>query len=90
MENWLHHKYFLVSVVRIFEIAVKASCGETTSKVACEISAFYSFTKNSTNCYVSKSSSRDFEKFPFNQSCKLIAYRNTTKNELLNQILKEF
>ena len=36
---------FLVSVPRIFKIAMKASCGETTSKVACEISAFYNFVR---------------------------------------------
>ena len=38
---------FLVSVPRIFKIAMRASCGETTSKVACEISAFYNFVGNS-------------------------------------------
>ena len=39
---------FLVSVPRIFNIAMSVSCGETTSKVACEICAFYNFVKNST------------------------------------------
>ena len=38
---------FLVSVLRILKIAVTASCGETASKVACEISAFYNFVENS-------------------------------------------
>ena len=38
---------FLVSVPRIFKIATRASCGETTSKVACEISGFYNFVENS-------------------------------------------
>ena len=32
-----------VSVLRIFKIAMSASRGETTSKLACEISAFYNF-----------------------------------------------
>ena len=31
----------------IFKIAMRASCGETTRKVACEISAFYNFVENS-------------------------------------------
>ena len=63
---------FLVSVPRIFKIAMRASCGETTSKAACEISAFYNFVENSINWYVSKGcSSRDFEKVPFNRSYKL-------------------
>ena len=38
---------FLVSVPRIFKIALRVSCGETTIKVACEISAFYNFAENS-------------------------------------------
>ena len=38
---------FLVSVPRIFKIALRVSCGETTTKVACEISAFCNFVKNS-------------------------------------------
>ena len=38
---------FLVSVPRIFKIAMRAPCGETTSKVAREISAFYNFVENS-------------------------------------------
>ena len=38
---------FLVSVPRIFKIALRVSCGETTIKVACEISAFYNFVENS-------------------------------------------
>ena len=38
---------YLVSVHRIFKIVMRAFCGETTSKVACEISAFYKFVKNS-------------------------------------------
>ena len=39
--------------------------------------------------YVSKSSSSgNFEKFPFNQNCKLRVYRNTTKNELLTKFPK--
>ena len=73
---------FLVIVPRICKIAMTASCGETTSKVACEISAFYSFVET-LSFGVSKSSfSRDLEKFPFNQSWKLITYRNTIKSEL--------
>ena len=36
-----------VSFECFFKIAMRASCGETTSKVACEISAFYDFVKNS-------------------------------------------
>ena len=31
---------FFVSVPRIFKLAMGAPCGETTSEVACEISAF--------------------------------------------------
>ena len=58
---------YLVSVPRICKITMRASCGETTSKVACEFSAFYNFVENSITLslvYVSKSnSSRDFEKF---------------------------
>ena len=38
---------FLVSVLRIFKIAMRASCGETTHKVACETSSFYNFVENS-------------------------------------------
>ena len=34
---------FLLSVPRIFRIVMRASCGETTSEVVCEISAFYNF-----------------------------------------------
>ena len=57
---------FLVIVPRIFKIAMRASCGETTSKVACEISAFYNFFKNTITWYVLKSdSSRDFKKMSF-------------------------
>ena len=64
---------------------------ESTSKAACEISAFYNFVKNYINWYVSKSSSsRDFKKFPFNRSCKLIAYKNTTKKQLLTKFLRSF
>ena len=37
---------FLESVPRIFKIVMRASCGETTNKVACEISAFYNFVEN--------------------------------------------
>ena len=37
---------FLVSVSKICKIAMRASCGETTSKVAFEISAFYNFIEN--------------------------------------------
>ena len=37
---------FLVSVPRIFKIAMRVSCGETTSKVTCEISSFYNFVEN--------------------------------------------
>ena len=47
--NWLHRKCFLwVFLVRvtIFKIAMRASCGETTSKGACKISAFHNFVKN--------------------------------------------
>ena len=81
---------FLVSVPRILKIAMRVPCSESTSKVACKFSAFYNFVKNSINWHVSKSSSEDFEKFPSNRSCKLIAYRNTSKNDLLTKILKEF
>ena len=38
---------FLVSVPRIFKMTMKTSCGETTSKVAFEISAFYNFVESS-------------------------------------------
>ena len=38
---------FLVSLPRILKIAMRKPCGETTSKVACEISAFCHFAKNS-------------------------------------------
>ena len=38
---------FLVSVPRIFKITLRVACGETTSKVADEISAFYNFVENS-------------------------------------------
>ena len=38
---------FLVSVLRIFKIAKRASCDETTSKVAYEIFGFYNFVENS-------------------------------------------
>ena len=38
---------FLVRVSRIFKVAMRVSCGETTSNVACDISAFYNFVKNS-------------------------------------------
>ena len=51
---------FIVSVPRFFKIAVRASCGETISEVACEISALYNFFENSIllyHWYVSKSSS---------------------------------
>ena len=37
---------FLVSVNRVFRIAMRGTCGETTSKVVCEISAFYDFAEN--------------------------------------------
>ena len=47
---------------------MRVPCGETTGKVACEISAFYNFAKNSINWYVLKCSSRDFKKICFNQS----------------------
>ena len=74
------------------ELPWKHSCGKTTSKVACEASAFYICRKNSTTLsliFVSKSSFfRDFKKFPFSWSCKLIGYRNTTRNELLAKFLK--
>ena len=46
---------------------MRASCGESTSKVACEISAFYNFVGNSINWYVSKDGSRYFV---VNCSCK--------------------
>ena len=36
----------LVGVPIIYKIAMKALCGETTSKVTCEISAFHKFVKN--------------------------------------------
>ena len=84
---------FLVSVPRIFKIAMRASFSQTTSKVAREISAFCNLveTQSIHHWYVLKSnSSRDFEKSPFNQSWKLIAYRNTTKNKLLTKSLKVF
>ena len=68
---------------------MRTSCGETTNKVACEISTFHNFVENSNFIIVSKyGSARDFKKFPFNQSCKLIAYLNTTKNKLLAKFLK--
>ena len=47
---------FLVSVPRIFKIAMRASCGETTSKVAYEIFALDNFVENSINWCVLKSS----------------------------------
>ena len=58
---------FLVSAPRIFKIAMRATCGESTSKVACEISAFYNFVKNSINWHILKSSySREISgKIPF-------------------------
>ena len=61
---------------------MRASCGESTSKVACEVLAFYNFVGNSINWYVSKGGSRYFV---VKCSCKPIAYRNTTKNELLTK-----
>ena len=77
---------FLVIVPRIFKIAMRASCGETTSKVACEISAFYNFVETLSFGVFKSSFSIDFKKFAFNQSWKLITYRNTTKNELLTKL----
>ena len=63
---------FLVSVPKVFKIAARASCGETTSKVTCEISALYNFVKNSFDWYFSKSSSsRNFQKFIFNRVASL-------------------
>ena len=38
---------FLVIVPKIFKSAMRVSCDETTSKVACEISLFYKFVENS-------------------------------------------
>ena len=81
---------FIVSVPRIFKITMRVPCGETTGKVACEISALYNFAKTLSIGYVLKSSSRDFKKICFNQSCKLIAYKDTTKIELLTKSLREF
>ena len=37
---------FHVSVNRVFKIAIRATCGETTSKAVCEISAFYVLAEN--------------------------------------------
>ena len=37
---------FLVSLSRICKIAMRVLCGKTTSKVACEISAFYNIVEN--------------------------------------------
>ena len=37
---------FLVSLSRICKIAMRKLCGKTTSKVACEISAFYNIVEN--------------------------------------------
>lgn len=57
------------------------------------MSVFYNFGKNSSlyRWYdLKKSSLRGFKKFYFNQSSKLTAYRNTTRNELLTEFLKEF
>ena len=46
-EIWLHHKLFLVSVSRIFKIAVRASVVKSLfRKVACKISAFYKSARN--------------------------------------------
>ena len=39
---------FLVSLPRSFKIALRVLCVETTSKVACEISAFYNVVENSS------------------------------------------
>ena len=58
---------------------MRLSCGETTSKEACN-STTLSKTQSLYYWYLPKSSSfRDFKKFPFNQTGKLIACRNTTK-----------
>ena len=38
---------FLGSVPIILKIAMRASCGESTSEEACEISVFYHFVENS-------------------------------------------
>ena len=77
-------------VSRILIIALRASRGKITSKVACKIFAFYKFVEISITlsllCFKS-SSSRDFKKFPLKQSCKLTAYRNTIKNQLLTKFL---
>ena len=40
---------FLVSVPKIFKIGIRASRGETTSKVACEVFAFYKFVEELFN-----------------------------------------
>ena len=64
---------------------MRVSCGETTGNTACEMSTTLSKTMSLYHWYAS---SRDFEKFPFNCSCKLIVNRNTTKNELLTKFLK--
>ena len=60
---------FLVIVPKIFKSAMRVSCDETTSKVACEISVFYKFVENSLKIslyhwYALKISSRDFKIFP--------------------------
>ena len=81
---------FLVIVPRICKIAMRASCGETTSKVASEISAFYNFVETLSFGVSKSSSSRNFKKFPFNPSYKIITYGNTTKNELLTNFLNKF
>ena len=53
---WIHHLYIywklnpsqiIVTVSRIFKIAIRVSCGETNSKVAWEFFAFYNFAKYS-------------------------------------------
>ena len=43
---------FLVSVNRVFRIAMRGTCGETTSKVVCEISAFYDSAKKPYNSII--------------------------------------
>ena len=44
---------FLVSVPRIFKTAMRVPCAETTSRVACEISALYNFLENSYSSTIS-------------------------------------
>ena len=78
---------FPLFVPRIFKIAGRASVVESLFSKVTEASAFCNSVEKSTRAwYVPKSSSsRNFEKSPFNRSCRLTDYTvcNATKNELL-------